>query len=471
MGNEFLSEEEGKEWVKRYEALPGEGSSGYLDLEGYEYVIFHYVNHNQPEKARLACERAMELFPFASELLVDYAHVLANCGENQSALETLSRAEVFFPHDIDLIILRCTLLNYEGRHKEVIHYLTEVEPAVEQKERLYQILAATFAQLGSADEALFWYRKSLDLGVSPECLEEFILFLHTEDALEESLPYFRQALDDDPFDPTLWLSYSNVLNTIEEFEEALDAIGYCLALDESMHPGHFQHGNILMNLERYSEAAEAFREAIALCDKEAEYFVGMGAAMEGLDKFDQAIHYFRRAVKVNPEQDDAYFGIGSCLLEMEKYAESIHFFNKAIQHDGENPAYWMSKAVAEYGLGNVVSAETAFEKVFDLDPENVSLWLDWSHLYFEQGQTEKALSMMDEAITLMPGEALLYYRAAAYRFSSGYYKDALQYLENALLLDYDSHPVLYEFFEDLPTQKTLYRLIQDIRQRGKPNTE
>jgi tetratricopeptide (TPR) repeat protein len=122
-------------------------------------------------------------------------------------------------------------------------------------------------------------------------------------------------------------------------------------------------------------------------------------------------------------------------------------------------------------MGNVISAEAAFEKVYELDPENIALWLDWSHIYFEQGHTEKAVQMINEAIALMPDEALLYYRAAAYQFSTGRFKEAVIYLENGILLDYDSHAVLYDFFDDIKTQKTLYKIIQDIRNNGKADSE
>jgi tetratricopeptide (TPR) repeat protein len=467
MAREFLDENEGKAWLKQYELMLRNEHPGYLDLEAYEFIIYHYVNQNEPAKARAACEKAMETFPYSSELLLDYAHVLANCGENQSAMEMLRKAEPFFPYDIDLIVLKCTLLNFEGRHKEVLHYLTGLETVVEQKERLYHALASTFFQMESPEEAITWFRKSLDLVPSSECLEEFVLCLSGEDRLEESLEYYKRALDANPFDALLWLSNANVLNTLEMFDEAKNAIEYCLALEENMHIAHFQRGNILMNLELYEEASEAYLAAIAIHDKQSEYYVGVGAAMESLEKYDMAIHYFRRSIKINPEQDDAYFGIGTCLLEMEKFAESIHFFNKAIHFDPENPNYWISKGIAEYGMGNVVSAEIAFEKGYELDPENIALWLDWSHIYFEQGHADKAIQMMEEAIALMPDEALLYYRAAAYHFSEGRLKEAVLFLENGIILDYDSHAVLYEFFEDIKTQKTLYRIIQEIRSKGK----
>ena len=105
MQRDFQSENEGKEWVQKYESMLKNQNAGFLDLDAYEYIIYHYVNQNEPAKARVACELAMETYPFSSELLLDYAHVLANCGENDTALEVVKKAEHFFPYDIDLIVL------------------------------------------------------------------------------------------------------------------------------------------------------------------------------------------------------------------------------------------------------------------------------------------------------------------------------------------------------------------------------
>ena len=331
--------EEGKEWLERYERMLACQSPVYLDLDAWEYIIFHYVQTEEPLKARTACETAMETFPYSAELLLDYAHVLATCGDNVSAMEALAKAEPFFPNDTDLIFLKCTLLNYEGRHAETLSCIrASLESELEQKERIFHMMGSTLFQMDKVEDALLWFKKALkiDPGYS-ECLEELTICLHEEDRLEEVVPEYRKALDKNPFDADLWLSFANLLNTIEEFEEALDAVDYCLALDENRHLAIFHRGNTLMNLGRFEDAAAEYENAIRIFDRQAEYYVGLGASMEALGKPDQAIHWFRKSVKVNPEQDDAYYGIGSCLLRLEKYAESLHFFNKAIQFDPENP--------------------------------------------------------------------------------------------------------------------------------------
>jgi hypothetical protein len=57
----------------------------------------------------------------------------------------------------------------------------------------------------------------------------------------------------------------------------------------------------------------------------------------------------------------------------------------------------------------------------------------------------------------------LYYRMCAYLLSAGKYKQAYNYLENALILDFDKHYLLFDYFPELESQKALARLIDQYR--------
>ena len=48
----------------------------------------------------------------------------------------------------------------------------------------------------------------------------------------------------------------------------------------------------------------------------------------------------------------------------------------------------------------------------------------------------------------------------------GKFKEAFNYLENALILDFDNHTVLFEFFPELETQKALFKIIDQFRKEN-----
>ena len=56
----------------------------------------------------------------------------------------------------------------------------------------------------------------------------------------------------------------------------------------------------------------------------------------------------------------------------------------------------------------------------------------------------------------------LLYRMVVYQITAGHYKEAFAFLENALILDFDNHEVLFEFFPKLETQKALLRSLTNL---------
>jgi tetratricopeptide (TPR) repeat protein len=132
-------------------------------------------------------------------------------------------------------------------------------------------------------------------------------------------------------------------------------------------------------------------------------------------------------------------------------------------YDHENPVYWKAVADCEFHVGNTVSSLDAYEEACLLDPEDKEVWLNWSYIYYEQGEYEKAIELLLDGLDELPDEPRFFYRLTAYLISAGKYKEAFNYLENALILDFDGHTELYEFFPKLETQKALFRIIEQFR--------
>jgi tetratricopeptide (TPR) repeat protein len=91
--------------------------------------------------------------------------------------------------------------------------------------------------------------------------------------------------------------------------------------------------------------------------------------------------------------------------------------------------------------------------------------MNWSLLLYDQGDYLKAADLASEGIEESPENADLHYYAAAYLINAGRYKEAFQYLENALILDFEKHTMLFEFFPQLETQKALYKIIDQYRKK------
>ena len=93
-------------------------------------------------------------------------------------------------------------------------------------------------------------------------------------------------------------------------------------------------------------------------------------------------------------------------------------------------------------------------------------FLKWSQIFYEQGDFERAIEITLKGIEEVPDDSDLYYRITAYYIAAGHYKEAFRYLENALVLNFENHKVLLEFFPKLQTQKALFKIIEQYRKEN-----
>ena len=148
---------------------------------------------------------------------------------------------------------------------------------------------------------------------------------------------------------------------------------------------------------------------------------------------------------------------------MQRWFEAIHFLKKALALDDKNAYYWLAIGDAETSMGNTVTGMESYQKSAELEPMNPEAWIKWSVVNHEQGDFEMAAELMLSAIDQMPEESELYYRAAVYFIKSGRYKEAFNYLETGLILNYEGHEIMFEYFKNLDTQKAIFRIIEQYR--------
>ncbi|MEJ0033265.1 MAG: tetratricopeptide repeat protein [Bacteroidota bacterium] len=116
-----------------------------------------------------------------------------------------------------------------------------------------------------------------------------------------------------------------------------------------------------------------------------------------------------------------------------------------------------------FKIGNTISAISAYEEACHLTPDDKEIWLNWSFIYFEQGAHEKAIDIITQGLDELPEESELYYRITAYLIEAGQFKEAFNYLENALILNFEGHSALFDFFPKAETQKALFKIIDQFR--------
>jgi len=452
--------------IVQYEALIADKKVPQLEQQAFSRIIMYYMLIGKPDEANTACEIAIEQYPFSPDLLTDYAVVLIQNEHFEQAMDIIERAEILSPNNSELAVYKAMVMDSQGDSKEAISYLEERLDNAEFPGMLWHQMAYIYRDLGEFQKAYDCVLNGLAYeNDKPEAIWTLLIAADNLDNVDDAALQLEQFIDKDPFNKHLWIGLGTAYHKLDLFEKAIDAYDNSLAVDQVFGEAWLQRGHSLMNLSKFQEAFESYEEAAKVLTEDAEIYIFLGAAQEHLLNYGRAVAYYKDALKRDNQIGDGWYGIGMCLLAQEKYFDSLYFFRQSLKMDDSNELYWLGLAEAEFKTGNILAALEAYETASELDEENIDMWLDWSFIYYDQGDYDRALDLIHQGIEEMPDDADLWYRAAAYCMGAGRYKEAIGFLENGLILDFDKHETLFEFFTELDTQKALYKLIDQYRQK------
>jgi tetratricopeptide (TPR) repeat protein len=155
--------------------------------------------------------------------------------------------------------------------------------------------------------------------------------------MQQSLPFFKAALEADSSVGQYWLSYARALHAAGHSQEAQTLLKRASQRGFSGPAYDTLAAKIFVAMGKFNDAAEALQNATALQPENAELFVNLGntRAMQG--NVHDAIAAYRRAIAIKPEFAEAHFRLGSVLSENGHVAEGF--------------AHYMRRAALVYGGG------------------------------------------------------------------------------------------------------------------------
>ena len=447
--------------------LKGE-SSQLLTLPEFEKIISYFKNENRYTEALSACQLASKQFPYSFEIFVLQSEILIESGKYGEALVCLEKAENFQPNDIEILRLKSDLfilLNKKEKAIETLEYIVQYD--LESPETLLK-LANTNQTFGRFNEAIRCYSEAVS---SFEWIDDFeiIAFDLIEcyenlNKLDDLITLLEQLVNEKPYSAIRWYQLGFILNIVGQYKKAFEAFDYTTIIDDTYADGWFQKGHACMNREDYKQAIACYIKVSELeKDCDVELYCHLGAAYEKEGEVKLAKEYYNKAIEIDQKYPDAWFGLGVCMYKQAKWLQAVHFLKKAVEYSPFISDYWLFLAKAEYELGSIVAAEEAFEKASSITPDLPEVWLTWSEVYYNEGEIEHAIDIIEEGLEENPDEPDLMYRSVAYYFTAGQLQKTLRQLEFALLVDYESHEQLYDFFEDLNIQKKLCQLVNHLK--------
>ncbi len=453
--------------VKLFEEHLRNKTSFLFETEQFEEIINYYSIHSEFKKALAACQLAQSQLPYSIDILILKAQTLAALNQNEEALSALELAENLQPSEPEIFMLRGSIFSIIGKFENAIEEYEKALDLSEYKDEVYHHIGLVYQDMENYEMAIVYLKKSISINIGNEnALYDLAYCLDISDRKEESITFYTKFIDEDPYSSLAWYNLGILYVKMDQIEDAIKAFDYAVVIDDDFGNAHFNLGNAYLQNKQYQNALNEFIRTMDIEGPGSELYYLIATAYQHIEEYELGLKYYQKSNKLDPLYHEPLFGAGVCLGKLDRWYEAVHFFNKALKLNTENALYWRLIAEADYKVGNLVSSLDAYEESAMLNPTDCQTWIDWSFLVYEQGDISRAIKLIERGLKELPQEAELHYRITAYFLANGMHKEALKSLENALVLNFEKHTELLEFFSELKMQKALYKIIDKHRKEN-----
>jgi tetratricopeptide (TPR) repeat protein len=276
---------------KTVERMPSSSDANYS-------LAFALVKMRKNDEASTYLDKAHNLDPTSSRVLLLQALVFLDGGKTEKAKDFIRQAQALKPDDAYAKYLWGRVLIEEGAYKEAIKLISDLIVGGFQDPNAHLSLTTAFRKNGEFQKALNHALKTAQLFPNnPSAQLRAGLELEFLGEYEPAEPYLRTAVSLSPNDPEILTVAKFTLATIS-VKQGKDADAARL-LEDVIHanPKDFQArvelAGILQKTGQYEAAAKILREALSLDSRNKRAHFLLGNVLNKLGKSAEAEQHFR----------------------------------------------------------------------------------------------------------------------------------------------------------------------------------
>jgi tetratricopeptide (TPR) repeat protein len=147
---------------------------------------------------------------------------------------------------------------------------------------------------------------------------------------------YRIAITNRPADGILRRSYARLLESMGDYQGAVEAWNGTLKLLPHYAHGYLYQGDALMKLGQVREALGCYQEALVHRRNLTEAWHGEGNALMQLDRPKDAIICYNQALRLNPALPDTHFKLGLAFIKLGRNQEALIHFRDTLDYEPGN---------------------------------------------------------------------------------------------------------------------------------------
>lgn len=388
----FSVDEESSDTVKRYEQFLSGTAPGYFDVEELENIIEYYLRRGRTKDCTKAIELGLQLHPKNNALKTKRAKIYLATGDDQKAFRVLDSLTETTDYEVSLLKIE-VLLKLERNKEAQILCDKLLSDESEDMDNVCLDIAYIYLGQGEYEKALEYLEKGDDFNnENAELLYELAFCCEQNENFDKAIDVNKRIIDIDPFANEAWFNLGQLYFAKQEFQKALDAFEYALAIDEKDSLTCIQKAHVQFQLDQFEDAIETYQEYKKMSSYvswQTDIFIA--ECYEKMEKYEESISYYQQSLDAHPENYDALTGIAICLLEQEKFPESMTYIQQALVLNEEAADAWVYLAEANIGIDEVDIALLAYLKSISIDADQPDTLMAIANIYLEKTEFSLAI--------------------------------------------------------------------------------
>ncbi len=274
--------------------------------------------------------------------------------------------------------------------------------------------------------------------------------------------------------------YARVLSQSGLYDDAIDQLEGCIAMDSNYIPARFQLG--LTYAAQKDEPDKELEIFSSLINRNPNDFLShyyLADALKRIGKPDSAAIYFQFSLRANPRylpaliaysnyltskkrymdalpvylradsvrsgNKDLNFQIGECYRKLNDLGKAKIFFKRAIALDSMNGLYHAQLAYTFFSKEEYDSSLAEYQQAILYDEENAQYYLNLALVYKKLNMTDLVVQSYNSAIRVRHPEliAYVYNDLAAFYFGKNMWREAIEAYQRTIDIKPDHVEALY----------------------------
>ncbi len=335
----------------------------------------------------------------ATDVNVQYnlGRLYLQSGDNEKAIERLSRAVEQNPYSIQARLSLAQALSAAKRHDEAAEALA---PAAADEPRLASTLAQFYERAGKHEEARQAYARAL--AANPKDLRALLALSReysTTGDYDKAIETLTKAQGLVPNDAAIAAFLAQTLIQAKKYSEA----AAFAAAAQPKFPGDMRftrlHARALFETGGASRAIALMESAVKAHPDDSGVYLSMADLYSDAGRPDDALKTLETAVTRFPADANVLNYLGYVLAERgTRLDESIRLITRALEIDPDNPSYLDSLGWAHFKRGDLTQAETHLAKAAEGLPRNSVVQDHYGDLLSKRGKHDEAIAAWTKAL-------------------------------------------------------------------------